>query len=192
MTKGLYTERKDRLIGFYKKFKRLPTYDEFAEVFNVVSKGSIHKYVQKFIEDGLLEKSEAGRLVPTTKLYGVRVLGSVQAGFPTTAEEEDVGTLSLDEFLIDNPDATYMLSVAGDSMIDAGIVQGDMVVVDRAKDPKSGDIVVADVDGDWTLKYFVQRGGKVFLRAANKNYPDIHPQDELVIGGVVTSVIRKY
>jgi SOS regulatory protein LexA len=192
MTKGLYKTRKNHLIHFYKKFKRLPTYDEFAEVFNVKSKGSIHKYVYKFIEDGLLIKSDGGKLIPTTKLYGLRVLGSVQAGFPTTAEQEDLETLSLDEYLIGNPDTTYMLSVSGDSMIDAGIVEGDMVIVDRVKDPRSGDIVVADVDGDWTLKYFIERGAKVFLRAANKNYPDIHPQDELVIGGVVTSIIRKY
>jgi len=192
MTKGLYETRKKRLVDFYKKFKRLPTYDEFAEVFHVKSKGSIHKYVQKFIDDELVLKSDGGKLIPTTKLYGLRVLGSVQAGFPTTAEQEDVATLSLDEYLIDDPDNTYMLYVSGDSMIDAGIVEGDLVVVDRTKSPKDGDIVVARVDNDWTLKYFKENGAKMFLRAANANYPDIHPEDELYIGGVVSSVIRKY
>lgn len=192
MTQGLYDQRKQRLIDYYRKHNELPSYDELAQVFNLRSKGSLYKYIQKFIEEGLIAKSGSGKLIPTTKLYGLRVLGSVQAGFPTTVEEEQVDTMSLDEYLIDHPDASYLLTVAGDSMIDAGIVEGDMVIVDRTKTPQPGDIVVAQVDGDWTMKYFMRRGTNVFLRAANKRYPDIHPDDELQIGGVVTSVIRKY
>lgn len=192
MSQKTYEARKFKLIQFYRKFRRLPTYEELAELYGVKSKGSVHKYVQKFVDEDLIVKSEGGKLIPTTKLYGLRVLGSVQAGFPTVAEEELVDTMSLDEYLIANPDVTYMLTVSGDSMIDAGIVEGDMVIVDRSKTPKPEDIVVANVDGEWTLKYFMNRNGKVFLRAANKKYPDIHPQDELTIGGVVISVIRKY
>lgn len=192
MSQKTYEARKNRLIQFYRQFKRLPTYEELAELFGVKSKGSLHKYVQKFVDEDLIVKSEGGKLIPTTKLYGLRVLGSVQAGFPTATEEELVDTMSLDEYLIGNPDSTYMLTVSGDSMIDAGIMAGDMVIVDRGKTPKHEEIVVANVDGDWTLKYFMDRNGKIFLRAANKKYPDIHPQDELTIGGVVVSVIRKY
>lgn len=189
---SLYESRKDSLIRYYKRYKQLPTYDELAELFNVRSKGSMHKYIQKFIDDGFVAKSDTGRLIPTTKLYGLRVLGSVQAGFPTSAEEETIDTMSLDQFLIQSPEASYLLQVSGDSMIDAGIMEGDMVIVDRTRTPNSGDIVVADVDGDWTMKYLMKRGSKTFLRAANKKYPDIHPQDELKIAGTVSSVIRKY
>lgn len=192
MTKALFEQRREQLVRYYRENKQLPTYDELVDLFQVRSKGSIHKYIQKFIEDGLIAKSGGGKLVPTTRLYGLRVLGSVQAGFPTTAEEEAVSTMSLDEFLIDNPEASYMLNVSGDSMIDAGIVEGDMVIINRAKTPQTGDIVVARVDGDWTMKYYVKRGVSIFLRAANKKYPDIHPHEELQIAGVVTSVIRKY
>ncbi|PIR03882.1 MAG: LexA family transcriptional repressor [Candidatus Magasanikbacteria bacterium CG11_big_fil_rev_8_21_14_0_20_39_34] len=192
MSTKLYDNRKNKLVGFYKQYKRIPTYEEMVEIFGVKSKGSLHKYVKKFVDDELLAQSESGKLIPTPKLYGLRVLGSIQAGFPTTVEEEVSDALSLDEFLISNPEATYMLTVSGDSMIDAGIVQGDMVVVDRSQTPKNGDIVVANVDNEWTLKYFMERNGTVFLRAANKRYGDIHPRDELTIGGVVTSVIRKY
>lgn len=188
----LYESRKDSLISYYRRHKQLPTYDELADLFDVRSKGSMYKYVEKFIDDGYVAKSDTGRLIPTTKLYGLRVLGSVQAGFPTSAEEETVDTMSLDQFLIASPEASYMLHVSGDSMIDAGIMEGDMVIVDRTKTPKSGDIVVAEVDGEWTMKYLVKRGNVTFLRAANKNYPDIHPKDELKIAGTVTSVIRKY
>lgn len=193
MTQDLYQQRKKDLIRYYRTNRRLPTYEELIDLFNVKSKGSIHRYIQKFIEDGLVGKTDTGSLIPTTKLYGLRVLGSIQAGFPTTAEEEDdVDALSLDEYLIHNPDASYLLQVVGDSMRDAGIVEGDMVIVERGKDPRNGDIVVAQVDSEWTLKYFIKRGRNVFLRAANKNYPDIYPNVELHIGGVVTSVIRKY
>lgn len=192
MTQKLYDARKDLLIKYYRRYKQLPTYDELTDLFGVQSKGSLHKYVNKFVDDDLIAKSETGRLIPTTKLYGLRVLGSIQAGFPSPAEEELVDTMSLDQWLIENPDASYMLQVSGDSMIEAGIVEGDMVVVDRSKTPKTGDIVVAQVDNDWTMKYMMKRGKSLFLRAANKKYPDIHPRDELSIGGVVTSVIRKY
>ena len=192
MTKSMYNERKKKLVKYYKQHRQLPTYDELAEIFDVKSKGSVHKYVQRFIEDELIGKSDTGRLIPTTKLYGLRVLGSVQAGFPSPAEEELADTMSLDEFLIENPNASYLLQVSGDSMIDAGIVEGDMVIVDRGKNPKSGDIVVAEVDSDWTMKYYIKRGSTTLLRAANKKYPDIRPETELKIGGVVTSVIRKY
>jgi repressor LexA len=187
-----YEARKKALVSYYREHRTLPTYDELVTIFGVQSKGSLYKYIDRFIDDGLVGKSAGGKLIPTTKLYGLRVLGTVQAGFPTTAEEQDIGTMSLDDYLLDHPEASYMLTVTGDSMIDAGIVAGDMVVVDRRKTPKDGDIVVAEVDHEWTMKYLLHEHGKPLLRPANKNYPDIHPSDELNIAGVVTSVIRKY
>ncbi len=192
MTQILFEERKKELVKYYRKFHRLPSYDELATLFGVGSKGSLHKYVEKFVEDGLVGKTDGGRLIPTTKLYGLRVLGTVQAGFPSPAEEELADTLSLDQFLIKHPEASYMLTVSGDSMIDAGIMPGDMVIVERGKSPRPGDIVVAEVDHDWTMKYYLKRGDEVILRPANKKYQDIRPRQELNVAGVVTSVIRKY
>lgn len=192
MTQDLYEQRKKKLVRFYQENHQLPTYDELVDLFDVNSKGSLHKYIQKFVEDGYIGKSGGGKLIPTSKLYGLRVLGTVQAGFPTAAEEELSDTMSLDEFLVNNPQATYMLKVNGDSMIDAGIMEGDLVIVDRSRTPKNGDIIVAEVDGDWTMKYLIKRADTTLLRAANAAYPDIHPQSEMKIGGVVTSVVRKY
>lgn len=193
MTENLYQKRKDQIISFYKKFHRLPTYEELTAVFDVKSKNSVHSYIQKFIEDGFVAKSDTGKLIPTKRLYGLRMLGTIQAGFPTTGEEEAMAeVISLDEMLVKNPQTAYVLTVEGDSMVDAGIMKGDMVIVDRSKHPKNGDVVVAEVDQGWTLKYFIQKGQNAFLRPANKKYKDIYPQDELRVGGVVTSVIRKY
>ena len=123
---------------------------------------------------------------------GIRLLGTVQAGFPSPAEEELIDTLSLDEFLIKNPQASYLVKVTGDSMIDAGIMPDDLVIVDRGRQPRHGDIVIAEVDGAWTMKYYEKRGSKVLLRAANKKYLPIEPKAELVIGGVVVANVRKY
>jgi SOS regulatory protein LexA len=121
-----------------------------------------------------------------------RVLGFVEAGFPSPAEEELRDTISLDEFLIQNPDASFLLKVSGDSMVNAGILPGDMVIVDRGQTGRSGDIVIAEVDGEWTMKFLKKSGDVIWLVPANPKYKPIRPQRELKICGVVTAVVRKY
>ena len=120
------------------------------------------------------------------------LIGTVEAGFPSPAEEELVDTISLDEMLITNREASFLLKVTGDSMTGAGIMPGDMVIVDRGQTPKSGDIVIAEVDGQWTMKYLRKRGQSVMLIPANPKYKPITPVHELRITGVVTAVVRKY
>jgi len=120
------------------------------------------------------------------------VLGTVAAGFPSPADEELADTLSLDDYLISNKEATYLLKVQGTSMIDAGILPGDLLLVERGAQPRDGDIVIAQVDRAWTMKYFRRRGVHVFLEAANKDYQPLYPQEELTIAAVVRAVIRKY
>ena len=77
-------------------------------------------------------------------------------------------------------------------MIEAGIQEGDMVIVERGQTPKPGDIVIAQVDGDYTMKYYRQKNGQVYLEPANKNYAPIYPAGDLQINAVVKAVIRKY
>jgi len=77
-------------------------------------------------------------------------------------------------------------------MSGAGIIEGDLVIIEKGRTPKNGDIVVAQVDGDWTMKYFTRRGRSVILEAANPKYPAISPRTELKLAGVVTGVVRKY
>jgi repressor LexA len=123
---------------------------------------------------------------------GVKILGSIQAGWPSPAEEELVDTVSLDEYLIKHPEQTFLVKVTGDSMIDAGIHEGDLVLVERGRQPRHRDIVIAQVDNEWTMKYYEKAGREVRLMAANKKYPPIQPKEELNVGGVVVAVIRKY
>lgn len=121
-----------------------------------------------------------------------RVIGTVEAGFPSPAEEELLDTISLDELLIQNPQATFLLKVSGDSMKEAGILPGDMVIIDKSVVPQTGDIVIAQVDGQWTMKYLEKKGDSVTLRAANPNYRPIRPKKELIVAGVVKAVVRSY
>ena len=120
------------------------------------------------------------------------MVGDVAAGFPSPAEEELREVISMDEYLITRPDASFLLKVKGDSMTGAGIMDGDLVIVEKGRDPKNGDIVLAEVDGDWTMKYFRRKGKDVVLEAANSAYPVIRPKEELKIGGVITAAVRKY
>ncbi len=120
------------------------------------------------------------------------LLGYVQAGFPSPAEEELGDAVTLDDFLIRKPQASFLLKVNGDSMINAGIQPGDTVVIERGTAPKHGDIVLAMVDRDWTLKYFERRKGKIVLVPANPHYPEIIAREELKIEGIVRSVMRRY
>jgi len=182
-----------KLKDFHSSRKRLPSYTEMQSLFGYSSKGGVSVLMAHLLKRGVLKRDSKGKFLPTPVLEGgLRLLGTVQAGFPSPAEEELVDTLSLDEFLIKNPQASYLVKVSGDSMIDAGIMQGDLVIVERGRQPRHGDIVIAQVDGEWTMKYYEKRGAKVLLRAANRKYPPIEPKAELVIGGVVVANVRKY
>ncbi|MCX8030845.1 MAG: transcriptional repressor LexA [Thermodesulfovibrionales bacterium] len=181
----------NRIIYFYHQKGRMPSYSEIADIIGFRSKNASFKFVEKLIGLNLVEKDSRGRLIPKKIANYIKVLGVVEAGFPSPAEEELLDTLSLDRWLINNPSSTFMLKVTGDSMIEAGILPGDMVLVDRSFTPKNGDIVIAQVDGEWTMKYFSKKGKEVTLHPANPKYQPIKPKSELNITGVVISVIRK-
>jgi SOS regulatory protein LexA len=187
------SDYKSKIISFYRETKRMPSYAEIMRLLGFKSKNAVYKLVNKLVGEGMLDKDSSGRLVPN-KLFGeVPVLGLVEAGFPTAAEEELVDTMSIDEYLIENKEATYMLEVKGDSMIDAGIQEGDLVIAERiAREPKIGEIVIAEVDGGWTMKYFRKTGNKVWLEPANKAYKPIYPEQDLKVAAVVKGVVRKY
>ena len=181
-----------RLRAFYRRWGRAPGYNEMLKLFGYASKNSVFGLVRRLHDEGFIVKHNR-KIALTPKITaGLRLLGSVQAGFPSPAEEEMADNLSLDEFLIRKPEATFMLKVSGDSMIDAGIHPGDLVLVERGTTPKNRDIVVAQVDDEWTLKYFIRDRNGVRLEPANKKYKSIVPTRSLASGGVVRTVIRKY
>jgi repressor LexA len=177
---------------FYYRRGRMPSFSEIGEMIGFRSKNAVSKLISKLEQLKVLRRDEKGRLLPRSIAFPVRMLGTVEAGFPSPAEEELADTLSLDELLIQNHEATFLLRVSGDSMSGAGILPGDMVIVDKGRTPRSGDIVIAEVDGEWTMKYLRKRGNSVTLIPANPQYKPIKPKKELKIAGVITAVIRKY
>jgi len=182
-----------RQIGhFFQENRRMPSYQEMLDLLSVRSKSVVHFWVNKLMASGLLEKDDKGHLSLTRRSFAIPMVGSVQAGFPSPEEEVLGDIISLDEYLINYPETSFLLQVSGDSMIEEGIMPGDLVIVEKGREPKNGDIVIAEVDGEWTLKYFRREGKSVVLEAANPRYPIIRAKSELRVGGVVTAVIRRY
>lgn len=179
------------LRSFYQHKNRLPSYQEMMSLLGYKSKGGVSNFVERMIEHGIIGR-ENGKLYPINLNPQVRVLGVISAGFPSMGEEIENEHMSLDQWMIEKPEATYILQVEGDSMIDAGIQPHDYVIVERGGQYKSGDIVVAELDGEWTMKYLRTKNGQQYLEAANDEYPDMYPEQELNLHAKVIGVVRRY
>jgi len=184
--------RLDILKKFFKKNRRLPSYSEMLKLFGFSSKNAVFKLINKLIEANLLKK-ENGKLAPTSRFFALPLLGNIKAGFPILAEENK-NYLTLDDYLIEDPSSSFLLKVSGDSMIGVGIFEDDIVIIEKKKTPTYGDIVLAQIDREWTLKIFKKdRKRQInYLEAANPKYPPLYPRQELQIYGVVKAVIRKF
>jgi SOS-response transcriptional repressor LexA len=184
-------KRLNKLRKFFKKNRRLPTYEEMLHLFSLSSKNSIFKIVQKLIESGYLKKINKS-LSPTSKFFAIPLLGTVPAGFPIIADE-DKKYLTLDEYLISDPISSFLFTVRGDSLIGQGIFDGDLAIIERGQKAFPGDIVLAEIDREWTLKILKRdvRTRKYYLEAANPKYPNFYPVSEMTIFGVVKAVVRR-
>ena len=112
---------------------------------------------------------------------------SVSAGFPSPADDYTEENIDLNDHLIRNPFSTFFLRVKGDSMINSGIHDKDLIIVDKSLNPKPGNIVIAMIDGEFTVKRFSIKNNKLYLKAENRNYPDFNLEDysDVHIWGVV-------
>jgi SOS regulatory protein LexA len=182
---------REQLGTFFAKHKRMPSVRELMTLTGLRSSASAAKLIERLIRKGVIAKDETGRILPRT-LNKPRILGTVAAGFPIPAEEERGDVISLDTYLIDHPEATYLLTITGDSMTGAGIMPGDIVIVDRSQTPVPGNIVIAELDSEWTVKYLRKDAQGFYLEAAHPHYPILRADSELKIAAVVTGIIRKY
>lgn len=183
-------ERLTKIKDFYFKNKRLPSYAEMLKLLNLSSKKSIYDLINKLVEAGFFKK-QGKKIIPTSLFFSIPVLGIVKAGFPILADENKE-YLSLEEYLIEDPKSSFLLRVSGDSLIDIGIFDGDYVIIKKTKTAKTGEIVLAEIDGEWTLKILhYDYQDKPYLQPANSRYPPLYPQFKLNIFGVVQAVIRK-
>ena len=185
---------------FQRKRGYSPSLADLALAFGVSSKNAVAKVVNVLVREAYLEKDPKGRIKImeiSDKDSGGSVplmlplFGPISAGFAAPVEEQAEEMITLDTYLVGDRSSTFLLRVKGDSMIEAGIFEGDIVVVNRKKSPKPGDIVVGVLDGEFTLKRLRRDKGKYYLQAENAAYPDMYALDELQVAGVVGSVIRK-
>jgi repressor LexA len=201
------TARQQEILDFIARYQEehgySPTYQEMADHFGMASKFGIVRHVEALIKKGYLEKSDAAarsfRLLnhqpqPVIEehpdVVSLPVLGRVAAGSPILAESNVETHMPLPRHMISGNANYYMLRVQGDSMVDAGIFDGDLVVVRSSTQAGNGAIVVALVEGEVTVKRLQIQNGVRYLRAENRNYSDIYPEGEWRIQGVVTSLIR--
>ena len=141
---------------------------------------------------GFLDSTPDRRLAPTKRFFARPLaLSPIRAGLPEATDDGDADALTLDDYLIERPSQTVLIRVKGDSMIDAGIFEGDLVVVEKRATAQKGEIVVAIVDNQFTLKRLDVERGEFLLRAENKAYPPIRPEGSLEIFGVMVGLVRK-
>ena len=132
---------------------------------------------------------------PATKEFRIPLLNdSVSAGFPSPADDYTEENIDLNEHLISNPFSTFFLRVKGDSMINAGIKDKDLIIVDKSLIAKPGDIVIAMIDGEFTIKRLSIKNDELYLKAENNNYPDFRFKNhiDVQIWGVVIYSIHSY
>lgn len=168
-----------------------PPMSQLCDVVGLSAKSSIFALVGRLTESGYLQRLD-GRIAPTKKFFARPLLGAVRAGLPQPVTQEEPELITLDDYLIDEPNRTSFHRVKGDSMKDLGIFEGDLLAVEHNSPTKPGDVVVAYADGDLTVKTLRLDGdGKFYLEAANSAYASIYPKTSLEILGVVVSVVRR-
>jgi repressor LexA len=191
-------------LNYIREFQRKrgysPSLSDLAVAFGVRSKNAIAKVVNALVREKHLEKDPKGRIKileneeasTGVAAFSLPLFGPIPAGFAAAAEEQAEELLTIEDYLVRDRNATFLLRVKGESMLGAGINDGDLVVVERGKEPRVNDIVVGVLDGAYTLKRLRRDKGKFYLQAENPDYPDLYAMDELQVAGVVRGVIRKY
>lgn len=181
-----------KLRDYHASHGVLPPYSGIAKMVGMKSKGAAYAMVGRLAEQGYLAKMPDRRIEPKARFFERELADSVTAGIPQPANELTAEILNIDAYLIDKPSQTVLLSIKGDSMIEAGLMPNDNIVVKKGAPAKIGDIVVAFVDGECTVKYLDMERGKYFLRPGNKSYPNIYPREDLSIFGLVVGSFRRY
>src|SRR4051812_11453333 len=198
----MLTERQRGVLEFIQNEQRekgiTPSTREIQKHFRFASQTSVMQYIAALERKGFLDRHARKARALITPVQKVRITdvpiyGQIPAGMATLTEQTIEGHVSLDSRSanVTKGGKTFALRVRGDSMIDAHILDGDIVILEDRKDVQSGDIVAALIDGETTLKRYVLERGRPYLKAENPLYPNLTPARELRIQGVMTSLIRK-
>lgn len=200
--KGL-TKRQEKILQYISDYivdhGYPPSYQDIADAFGIVSKNGVVRHLTALIRKGYIEKTDTSarsiRIIDqkyqsSDNMMNVPLIGRVAAGFPILAEENIEDYVAVPRKIIKTEGRYFALRVQGDSMLNAGIHDGDLVIVRSEDRGTNGDIVVALLEDEATVKRFVSKGKQQYLKAENPDYPDIHPQQEWRIQGKVVGLIR--
>ncbi len=197
------SEKQTKLLKFIiseiREHSLPPSVSEMAIFLKVKSKNAVSKMLKQLEDKDYISISGKARGIKILDAIGesvqkgmlqVPILGNIQAGLPTLAEENIEDWINLPQTLVKNRQDVFLLRVRGDSMKNAGILEGDLVIVKPAKDIKNNDIVVALLHDEATVKRFIKIQNRAYLKPENENYKNIYPQGEWTVQGKVVGVIR--
>lgn len=177
-----------------------PSISEMANYLKLKSKNAVAKMLKQLEDKEFISSNGKARGITVLQSLGeslqkgsfaVPILGSIQAGMPMLAEQNIEDWVNLPENLVRSRRDVFLLRVRGDSMKNAGILEGDLVIVKPTKDVKNNDIVVALLHDEATVKRFIKIQNRTYLKPENDNYKNIYPQDEWTVQGKVVGVIRQ-
>ena len=184
----------DHLVAMqrhWKPYRTFPPTAKLATVLGLSSTAGVFGAIGRLTEAGYLQRVDR-RIAPTRRFFERPVLGHVRAGVPRLAQQACIEVLTLDDYLVDDPARTSLHRVRGDSMRDVGILDGDLAVVEHRVPTQVGDIVLAVVDGELTVRALALDVRKRhYLKAANPAVEAIHPTTSLELIGVVVGVVRR-
>lgn len=182
-----------KLRDYYADARRIPSQQRIAALIGF-SKAAARKFLERLETQGFLERTPDDDAWVPAKRFFERPLAdtTVPAGMPVLANDVGGDPFFVDDYLVRTPSRTAMIPIKGESMIDAGINDGDIAVVERGTTASAGDFVVAIVDNEFTLKELDIERGKFILRPHNMGFPIIRPQGSLEIYGVMVGLVRRY
>jgi SOS-response transcriptional repressor LexA len=182
----------EKLQDYYAEHKVIPSYSVLAGLWGISAKSWVSECVKRFEEAGYLDWTPDKQLKPGARFFERRLADStVQAGLPNPAISDGYDLITIDDYVVRVPSKTSLVRVKGDSMIDAGILDGDLLVVEVQPNANVGEVVVAIVDNEFTVKYLARERSEFVLKPANKAYPVIRPRGRLEIFGVMAGLVRR-
>jgi repressor LexA len=186
------TEYLGKLQDYYAHHRVLPSFTSVAKLVGLRSTSAVAAMVNRMKVVGVLDQTPDRRLQPGKRFFEREIADTVRAGVPQPANDVPHDVVSIDDFLIQRPSRTELLTIKGDSMIEAGLLPGDVVIVERDTPTMPGDIVVAIVDNEYTVKYLAREKKEFYLKPGNKDYPLIRPKVDWRLYGRVVGCYRKY
>lgn len=183
-----------KLREYFAQHRLLPSYAGIGALLGFSGKTGAVRLVQRLIETGNLEHAPGGKLVPSDRFFELPLLDQQVPAGPGEPDHafSTIESFSLDRLLVSDHAKTVLMPIRGDSMVDAGVLDGDTAIVERTESPRAGDFVVAAVDGQYTIKELRFERSEPVLVPHNKQYEPIRPQQEFLILGVVKGIVRRY